>query len=85
MDRSVRLRLVSRISYYVAWLSAALAVVIHLANVDMKLSQIIHVSARNFLEAAVLLFVICIASEARAMGLGVSREAAPPAARAKTA
>ena len=85
MDRSVRLHLVARICYYLAWLSAALAVLIHLLRLDLKVSEMTHVSGRNLLESAVLLFVICIASEARALGMGASTQAAAPATRAKTA
>ena len=85
MDRSVRLRLVSRICYYLAWFSAALAVLIHVSRLDLKISEITHISARNLLETAVLLFLICIASEVRALALGGANQAAPPVIKAKTA
>jgi len=85
MDRSDRLRLVSRICYYLAALFAAIAAVTHLMGVSPSVAHVAHITGRNELEAAVLLLLISIASEARAMGMARTSEAAPPVVRAKTA
>ena len=71
MDHLARLHLVARITYYLGWITAILGALMHVAKIDIWLSA----SLRNLLEASFLLFVICIASEIRAVA-----SARPPAA-----
>jgi hypothetical protein len=63
MDHLARLHLVARITYYLGWITAILGALMHVAKIETLLSAY----PRNLLEASFLLFVICIASEIRAV------------------
>jgi hypothetical protein len=63
MDHLARLHLVARITYYLGWITAILGALMHVAKIDTLLSA----SPRNVLEASFVSFVICIASEIRAV------------------
>ena len=65
MDRLARLHLVARTTYYLGWIAAILATLMHFARIASLLSA----SPRNVLEASLLLFVICMASGIRAVAL----------------
>jgi hypothetical protein len=58
MERSIRLQLVARATYYLGWIAMILATLMDVAKISRLLTQ----SSRNVLEASFLLFVICIAS-----------------------
>ena len=64
MESVTRLQLVSRITYYLGWLATALGALSHF-GLGLRLDAI-NLPQRNLLEASVLLFVICMASELRA-------------------
>lgn len=68
MERTDRLRSISRICYYLGWLAAACALLGHLTKLDQALANATGISGRNLLEASFLLLVLCMASEIRAIG-----------------
>jgi hypothetical protein len=65
MDHLARLQLAARTTYYLGWLTAILAALMHIA----KIATLLSASPRNVLEASLLLFVICMASGVRAVAL----------------
>ena len=66
MDRSTRLHLVGRITYYVGWIALACGGLVHL-NIAKALFAAMSLTKRNLLEVSVMCFVICVASEVRAL------------------
>jgi hypothetical protein len=82
MDRSGRLHLVGRISYYVGWITLVCGGLVHL-NVARSLFLAISLTKRNLFEVSVACFVICVASEVRA--LSSSEKALPSAAKRQAA
>jgi len=66
MDRSTRLHFVGRITYYIGWIGLICA-----ALVQVKIAKALFFSMsltkRNLFEVSVVCFVICIASEVRAI------------------
>ena len=64
MESVTGLQLVSQITYYLGWLVAALGAVSHF-GLGSRLAAI-NVSQLNLFEAAVLFFIICMASDLRA-------------------
>jgi hypothetical protein len=76
MDRSVRMHLVGRITYYVGWIALLCGGLVHL-NVATALFVAISLTKRNLFEVSVICFVICVASEVRALA---SAEKALPSA-----
>jgi hypothetical protein len=66
MDRTSRLHLVGRLSYYVGWVTLLCGMLVHL-NIATKLFLAISLSKRNLFEVSVACFVICVASEVRAL------------------
>jgi ABC-type siderophore export system fused ATPase/permease subunit len=69
MERADRLHLISRVCYYLGWVVALVAVIGHITKLNQALVSATNVSGRNLLEAGLLLFLICVASEVRAIGL----------------
>jgi hypothetical protein len=69
MERADRLRLISRICYYVGWLAAVFAIISRVTPLNRALEHATNISGRNVLEASLLLFLISVASEVRAIGL----------------
>lgn len=81
MERSERLRLVSRLTYYLAWIAALLATALHqVQGLDDAVRGAVHISARNLLEATAILFIACMASEVRAAGVSGGTKASSAAA-----
>ena len=74
MNRSDRLHLISKSCYYLAWAGTLAAVLGHLTKFDQTLFNVIGISGRNILEASVLLFIACVASEIRAIGIAPSEK-----------
>jgi hypothetical protein len=68
MDRLKRLHLTARSTYYLGWITAFLAALFHLIKHDNLLLPI-NISSRNLLEASVVFFLACAASELRAQGI----------------
>ena len=69
MERAERLRSISRVCYYFGWVAALGAIIGHLTKLNRILERALNISVRNLLEAGLLLFLVCVASEARALGL----------------
>jgi hypothetical protein len=65
MDRSARLHLVGRITYYVGWVALFCGGLVQL-NIAKALFAGISLTKRNLFEVSVACFVICMASEVRA-------------------
>jgi hypothetical protein len=74
MDRSSRLHIVGRITYYVAWVALLCGGLVHL-NIARALFTAMSLTKRNLFEVSVVCFVICIASEVR--GLAVAKKELP--------
>jgi hypothetical protein len=66
MDRADRLHLVGRITYYVGWIALLCGALVHL-NIGRAAFLAISLNQRNLFEVAVVSFIICMASEVRAM------------------
>jgi hypothetical protein len=66
MDRLARLHLIGRITYYVGWIALFCGGLVHL-NVATVLFTSIRLTQRNLLEVSLVSFLICIASEVRAL------------------
>jgi hypothetical protein len=66
MDRTSRLHLVGRLSYYVGWVALLCGTLVHL-NIATKLFLAMSLTKRNLFEVSVACFVICVASEVRAL------------------
>jgi hypothetical protein len=66
MDRSSHLHLVGGITYYVGWIALFCAGLVHL-NIAKALFTAMSLTKRNLFELTVLCFVICMASEVRAL------------------
>ncbi|MGB6802282.1 MAG: hypothetical protein WBE31_08445, partial [Candidatus Sulfotelmatobacter sp.] len=66
MDRSARLHLVGKITYYIGWISLLCGGLVQL-NVANSLFVAMNLTKRNLFEVAVASFIICVASEVRAL------------------
>jgi hypothetical protein len=66
MDRSARLHLVGRITYYVGWIALLCGGIVQL-NIAQALFMSIGLTKRNLFEVSVMCFIICVASEIRAL------------------
>jgi len=69
MDRSARLHLVGRITYYLGWISLVCGGLVQL-NIAKSLFAAISLTKRNLFEVSVACFIICVASEVRALAQG---------------
>jgi len=68
MGRFARLQLVGRITYYVGWIALVCGGLVHLNVAKAQFSKI-DLSQRNLLELSVVCFLICVATELRALAL----------------
>jgi hypothetical protein len=66
MDRSARLRFVGKITYYVGWLALLCGGLVQV-NIGKAMFTAISLTKRNLFEVSVVCFIICIASEVRAL------------------
>jgi hypothetical protein len=66
MGHFARLQLVGRVTYYIGWIALICGGLVHL-NLAKSLFLAVSLSQRNLLEVSVVCFVICIASELRAL------------------
>lgn len=66
MGHSARLLLIGKITYYVGWLALLCGALVQL-NIATSLFTTINLSKRNLFELSVVCFIICMASEVRAM------------------
>lgn len=76
MGHIARLQLVGRVTYYVGWLALVCGGLVH-ANIARNLFLNVGLSQRNLFEASVICFLICAASELRAVAGADTKEAAP--------
>jgi hypothetical protein len=60
------MHLVGRITYYVGWVTLVCGGLVHL-NIAKALFVAISLTKRNLFEISVICFVICVASEVRAL------------------
>jgi hypothetical protein len=74
MGHSDRLQLVGRITYYLGWISLLCGGLVQL-NIAKALFFSISLTKRNLFEISVMLFVICMASQLRALALAGSQVA----------
>jgi len=68
MDHARRLQMVARACYYLGWALALFAFADVALKLDKSLIASIGISGRNLLEASFLFFLICTASQVRAIG-----------------
>jgi len=68
MGHFVRLHLIGRVTYYAGWIALACGGLVHL-NIARALFLAMSMSKRNLFELSVVCFLICIASELRALAL----------------
>jgi len=66
MGHFARLQLVGRITYYVGWISLLCGGLVHL-GIGQAMFTALSLTKRNLFEVSVVCFVICMASELRAM------------------
>jgi hypothetical protein len=66
MGHIARLQLVGRITYYIGWLTLFCGGLVHV-NIARTLFMKIDLSQRNLFEVSVVCFLICAASELRAL------------------
>ena len=67
MDRTDRLHLVGKITYYVGWITLLCGVLMHV-NIGRGMFMALNLTQRNLLEISVVSFIVCMASEVRALG-----------------
>jgi len=68
MGHFARLQLVGRITYYLGWITLLCGGLVHV-NVARSLFVSMSLTKRNLFEVSVMLFVICMASQLRALTL----------------
>jgi len=76
MDRSTRLHIVGKITYYVGWIALLLGGLMQM-NIAKAFFMSMGVSKRNLFEVSVMCFIICVASEVRAFTTVEEKELAP--------
>jgi len=72
MGHFARLQLVGRITYYLGWISLLCGGLVQL-NIGKTLFMAVSLNKRNLFEVSLALFVICMASELRALALSGSQ------------
>jgi hypothetical protein len=68
MGHFARLQLVGRVTYYLGWITLLCGGLVHL-NIARSLFVSMSLTKRNLFEISVMLFVICMASQLRALTL----------------
>jgi len=68
MGHFARLQMVGRVSYYLGWISLLCGGLAH-RNIGRSLFAALSVNKRNLFEVSVMFFVICMASQLRALTL----------------
>ena len=68
MSHFARLQLVARVTYYVGWIALACGALVHV-NVARAMFANMGLSQRNLFEVSVVCFLICAASELRALAV----------------
>jgi hypothetical protein len=83
MDRLTRLYMAGRSTYYLGWITAFAAALVHFARLDRILVPV-SLSTRNLLEASVIFFLACAASELRVLDIAATGQM-PRATRGQAA
>jgi hypothetical protein len=68
MDSRERLNLIARVAYYLGWLAFLIGGLAHF-KIGSAFYLSMNLSQRNLFEAAVALFLICVASSTRALNI----------------
>ena len=68
MGHFARLQLVGRVTYYLGWIALACGGLVHI-NIGKAMFMNIGLSQRNLFEVSVVCFLICAASELRALAV----------------
>ena len=68
MVHFARLQLVARVTYYAGWIALACGSLVHLSVARSQFASI-GLSQRNLFEVSVVCFLICVASELRALAV----------------
>lgn len=66
MDRSTRLHVIGKITYYLGWISLISGGLLHV-NLAKGIFLALNLTQRNLLEIGAVCFMICVASEVRAV------------------
>ena len=66
MRNFIRLQLVAKATYYLGWIALVCGGLVHF-RVAESLFDAMHLTKRNLFEASVVCFLICMASELRAL------------------
>jgi len=66
MGHLARLQLIGRITYYIGWIALICGGVVHV-NIGRALFLNMGISQRNLFEVSVMCFLVCAASELRAV------------------
>jgi hypothetical protein len=69
----VRLQLIGRVTYYLAWIALVCGGLVHF-EIARGVFAALSVNKRNLFELSVVCFLICMASELRALVLGKDEE-----------
>jgi hypothetical protein len=73
MDNLARLQLAGRVTYWLGWVSALCGALAHF-TLATRVFMLTNLTKRNLFEASVLFFLICTASELRALVLTRTQE-----------
>ena len=68
MRHFVRLQLIGRVTYYVGWIALACGGLVHF-NLAGEVFAAMSINKRNLFELSVTCFLVCMASELRALSL----------------
>ncbi|PYX11078.1 MAG: hypothetical protein DMG88_00350 [Acidobacteria bacterium] len=69
----VRLQLIGRVTYYLGWIALVCGGLVHF-QIARAVFAALSVNKRNLFELSVVCFLICMASELRALALGKDEE-----------
>ncbi|HEV2716689.1 MAG TPA: hypothetical protein VGU64_15615 [Terriglobales bacterium] len=73
MGHFVRLQLIGRVTYYVGWIALVCGGLVHF-EIARALFAALSVNKRNLFELSVVCFLICMASELRALALTLGKD-----------
>jgi len=68
MGHFIRLQLIGRVTYYIGWVSLACGGLVHF-NFAREVFVAMSINKRNLFELSVMCFLVCMASELRAISL----------------
>jgi hypothetical protein len=68
MTHFVRLQLIGRVTYYAGWIALLCGGLVHF-NFAREVFVVLSINKRNLFEISVMCFLVCMASELRALSL----------------